>query len=256
MKSPTIKELKKSVYRKVEPDKFPVTVYRWIAIYLTKLALYTPITPNQISFLASLTAFIAAVVFVMGDFWYNLLAVFLLFLAAEIDYVDGSVARFRGKKTVMQSRFLDDYFHEIPAQFIFIGIGIALYSSTQNVLYIIMGFTATLFQIATVHTFQLRRAIVSLFTKEKFEQKRDDWHLERRKYIGLEKMFVKGKVLTLAQDLFVAPMKYIRIILLVVVLGNWLEFFLPVYAIFLPLRYLMFLFFSFYRIKNIEEAEK
>lgn len=98
----SIKELRKICQKKGGADYY----IRSYSIYLTKLFLYTKLTPNQITILWIFIGLIGTSLFFIGNYLYNVIAGLLIFLALSLDFVDGEVARYR-KKQSWYGEFLD-----------------------------------------------------------------------------------------------------------------------------------------------------
>ncbi len=89
----SIKELKKICYKNGKPEHF----IRYISIYLTKLLLYTRITPNQITVFWSILGIIGATLFIINSYITNIIATLLLILTFTLDKTDGQIARYKKK---------------------------------------------------------------------------------------------------------------------------------------------------------------
>ncbi|MFH0831774.1 MAG: CDP-alcohol phosphatidyltransferase family protein [archaeon] len=141
----SIRELKKKCM-----GTRPETKVKWqnhIAIYLTKLFLYTPLTANQICILWIAIEIAAIILLIKGTYFYYVLSMLLVQISAIIDTSDGQVARYKNNKTVL-GYYTDLLAHSffVPLTFICLGIGISRIS--QDYLYLFLGIgTSILFLI-------------------------------------------------------------------------------------------------------------
>lgn len=109
--TPAIQELKdlclkKGVYVGLD------TIISRIAIYPTKLLLYTPLRPMQVMFLWFLLQLIACSIIIQGGY-YAVMGGIILFQAAIIlDHADGQMARYYGKESVL-ALYVDQLYHNI-----------------------------------------------------------------------------------------------------------------------------------------------
>lgn len=113
---------------------------RKVSIYFTKLLLYTNITANQVTFLATVIAIFAGICFIMGHYWY-VLAAFLVVLSGVFDCVDGEIARYRGTSSIT-GEYADSirYYFQNPYYFACISFGI--YNLYRDVTVFVFGFLA------------------------------------------------------------------------------------------------------------------
>jgi len=98
----SIKELRKKCQKKGGSDYY----IRKYSIYITRLFLYTNLTPNQITMIWVIVGVIGASLFIFGNYTYSIIGALLMFLAFSLDFVDGEVARYK-KLTSGFGEFLD-----------------------------------------------------------------------------------------------------------------------------------------------------
>ena len=142
-KLPPIKELRKICQPK-EPDVTPLAItYRSISIYITRLFLYTPITPNQITLLGALIYIAGASLFISGSPLMIIIGGLVVRLAILLDYVDGSVARYRGIASP-GGDFLDKLSDCVPQILLFIFLSFGVYQNYPHLLVFAIGCVATM----------------------------------------------------------------------------------------------------------------
>lgn len=235
----SLKEIKKSGYRDYErPGKqFHAYIYRTLGIYLTYLFQFSPITPNMVSLLGSLFAFLGTIFFALNNSWYFLVGIALFYFAEVLDYVDGTLARTKKLTSKLMWRLFEDFYHEIPRQFVFFFIGLGGYFATNNLTFIFLGILALISQLLTMYLSQLRKAILGSYGIKLISEDPDN-------PVEQDNPFLQKKHFSLFR-LIVLPMRQIKLILLVfVVLSFWipnvLYYGLYFYAPFLTIRMLMF----------------
>lgn len=96
---PTPDQLTACQEKSIKEDSIVIHFYRKISIKITKYVANTPLTPNQISFLALFSALVAAYLFSVNNYAYFILGVFLVQLSIILDCVDGEVARLKHLKS-------------------------------------------------------------------------------------------------------------------------------------------------------------
>ena len=94
--------------------------------YLSKILVHTPVSPNQVSVVASLIGLAAAWLFAQGHHRAALWGAILFQLSAIVDCVDGDLARVMFKESRL-GRWLDIVGDQMVHISIFAGIGIGLY---------------------------------------------------------------------------------------------------------------------------------
>jgi phosphatidylglycerophosphate synthase len=115
---------------------------RIFSIYLTKLFLYTKISPNQITVI-SFFIFIASAFAYFGSYYFTLLGPFLYFMSIVVDGNDGEVARFRRQGSQMGAVYVEPVSHDIQYGLFYIIVSVALYYNGASALVLIAGGVAT-----------------------------------------------------------------------------------------------------------------
>lgn len=117
---------------------------RIFSIYITKILLYTKITPNQITILSVLVFFSGILMFFYNDYYLNLAGVFLVFFSIVLDGSDGETARFRKSGGAIGSRYVEPISHDIQFGFSYILLGLALYINGFSAYYLLLGGIASM----------------------------------------------------------------------------------------------------------------
>lgn len=134
----SIEELRK-ICQPEDTDQTPLGMtYRSISIYITKLFLYTPITPNQITLLGGAVYIGGAALFILGSPLMIIIGGLVVRAAILLDYVDGNVARYRGKSSP-EGAFLDKLSDSIPQIFLFIFLAFGIYQDFPHILVFAIG---------------------------------------------------------------------------------------------------------------------
>lgn len=95
--------------------------------YLSKLlAVYTNVSPNQVSVFAICVGVLAGLSFAVGGYWPALIGAVLLQISAVIDCVDGDIARIVFKESPL-GKWLDIVGDQIVHISVFVGIGVGLW---------------------------------------------------------------------------------------------------------------------------------
>jgi len=136
----SIKELRKICQRDVDLDIY--SFYRYFSIYLTKLFLYTPITPNQITLVRIIVGLLAGFFLILNNNFIILGGLFM-FVSDTLDYSDGEVARYRGLSSI-SGLYFDRMSSAITHPYYFICLSIGVFKSSNNFILIILGISSAL----------------------------------------------------------------------------------------------------------------
>ena len=228
----SISDIKKIAYRDFELKnlKFHYKAYRSIAVYVVYLLHFFGTTANMGSLYAIIITLISGFFVLTGSVIGFFLMVLFLYISEMLDYADGMMARLRKKEKDCLGIFLDDYFHQIPRQFLFVFLGIGAYLSLGSKWYLLAGILCTVFQLLVMHISELRKTIISNFTDNKFFNEQDDNPL------------VKSNLQKLIFYLAIFPMKQIKLLLL----GSaFISIFIPQFMYWLLIFYTPFLIVRF-----------
>lgn len=122
-------------------------ITRFISRQLTSLFLKTPFTPNQITFLSLFIGLGAALCFFSGGHEMGIAGSFLLLVSAWVDCTDGEVARLKFMTSEWGAR-LDIISDNIVHCAVFFAIGMGLYFSTGESIFVYLGVLAVLGNLA------------------------------------------------------------------------------------------------------------
>lgn len=230
--------------------KLHTFVYRHLSVYLTFILQFLPITPNIVSFLGSFVALIATVFFAFDNSWFFLLGIFLMYFAEVLDYVDGCLARTKNMSSTIMWRLFEDFYHEIPRQFVFFFIGFGAYIATSKLIYLYLGTLSLVSQLLVMYLSQLRKAILGNYgIKYLTEDPNNPAFMEDNPFIQ------KGQMLIFR--LLVLPMRQIKLILLaLVIVSFWvhdaLYYALFFYGPFLTIRLCIFFINTYLGMLQVE----
>lgn len=225
---------------------------KFMAKYIVKLLLHTPVTPNQVSMACVGIVIVAAVLFAQGTFQNLIIGALLLFFACILDDVDGNLARCRGITTKIQSSFLCTLYHHVPSV-IFLGMGIGVYRATENLIYLYLGFAASFTHILSAYLLLLRQNSIL--------KNLDYCRIDMKKTAGARK-FAKNRLQAIILKALASPVYYIKEITLFAVLANqffWsmaLEAYVVFYGVYLAARLIPFYIYAYYSLKKIEKRAK
>lgn len=107
-------------------------------------ARFIPLTPNQLSFVWGFLGVLAAFIMALGGYWNMVLGAIVYHIAILIDYVDGEIAKAR-KITTIGGTYLDRLFHYIHRGLLLFGLGIGIYNTNGNIIYLYLGAGSCLF---------------------------------------------------------------------------------------------------------------
>lgn len=136
-------------------------VSRFFSIYLTRILLPTPTTPNQVSFAMIVTGVIACLMFVIEDRALFLVAALLLQFWYILDCSDGEVARYRQyqkkaeivvdkRNSPMAGAYYDMMNHYIINFMVPVMLGYGLMLATNQLIYLNLGIAGSLGQVMTL----------------------------------------------------------------------------------------------------------
>ncbi len=229
----SIKELRKicqhTEKKRMQFADFRAPLCRSMSIYLTKLFLYTPLTPNQITYIWWAMGITSAFLFAVGDYWYALAAALLLNLSFLIDYVDGEVSRYR-KQSSLLGVYLDYMAHYTINPLVMLGIGIGAYMNNSlptmpNFIYLLAGAIASIFMLN-----------INLVKTKKYEVFIDKGEL--KKVEAQRKVFKEKAEEGLVKFVLgFFRMSFLNIIPIAAVF-NFLDYMVIFYAVFMPIMYL------------------
>ncbi len=113
-------------------------VTRQISRQFTRFFVMTPLTPNQITFIAMIIGLMSAACFWSGGYEGGVAGAMLLLVSAWVDCADGEVARLKFQESPLGG-ILDIWADNIVHSAVFFSIGMGLFFSTENGIYKILG---------------------------------------------------------------------------------------------------------------------
>lgn len=117
---------------------------RIFSIYFTKLFLYTPITPNQITALSVIIFFSGIFIFLFNDYYLNIIGSLVVFFSIIVDGCDGETARFRKQTSVVGGMYAEPASHDVQYGFMFPIIAVGLVSSGYSPIYYLIAAIASI----------------------------------------------------------------------------------------------------------------
>jgi phosphatidylglycerophosphate synthase len=116
---------------------------RSVSRFLTRLAIHTPVSPNQVTLLSFILGLISTWFFSQGAYGMSLVGAIILVLSTWIDGVDGELARLTFRESKMGAK-LDITLDCLVNFIVFFSIGVGLTRTTGDNLYAILGIVAVL----------------------------------------------------------------------------------------------------------------
>lgn len=136
----TLNNLKEKCFKK-NWDDLPmyarIVTFRF-SIRLVNLLYQTPVTPNQVTVISLIVAFLASVFFSKGDVFSFFLGAILLECYYVLDCVDGQLARLKGKCS-KEGAFSDYLLNYIVHPLVFFSIGMGCFLVYENYIFIYSG---------------------------------------------------------------------------------------------------------------------
>jgi len=114
------------------------TITRFFSRQLTRFFLKTPLSPNMITILSLFIGLISAKFFLQGTHANSIIGAGLLLLSAWIDCTDGEVARLKFSESKIGGK-LDILCDNLVHFAVFFAIGMGLYQSTGDNIFVLLG---------------------------------------------------------------------------------------------------------------------
>ncbi len=108
-----------------ERETFTGKKARFFSIFLTRLLLLTPITPNMITVISVLVFMTGVFLFLTQNYVAAIVGAVLVFCATVLDGCDGEIARFRGLKYAAGALYVEPVSHDVQYGVMFLPLGIA-----------------------------------------------------------------------------------------------------------------------------------
>ncbi len=247
----SIKDLRKIVQKK-KKEVYYLRYSRIFSIYITKLFLYTPITPNQATLLGILIT-ITGSLLLLADFPYPVLGGFFLILGLIFDCVDGEIARYR-KSSSLKGAFIDDLSFYLIETLPFATLTLYALYTYNNYIFVLLGLSSLFSLMMTRIMVERRHFLLSKSVLEDRQKIKAQIYKKSNKIINagtkktgnfllLMKWFY-GKV----YHIFILP--GIVSIIIITSIFRHQEHTLIIYGIIAPIFLLISLIYQFYTIEN------
>lgn len=239
--------------KELEMGNLKLRIHRTIAVYTTFLIQFLPLTPNMISMLAAISVFLAGPFFLTDNPLWFLVGLFMIHFGDQLDHVDGAIARLKNMNSKILWIFFEDFYHEIPMQFLFLFIGIGGVKYTGNIFFLYFGILALVSQLLVMYLSHFRRDIAN---RAGVNVMTEDPNVP----IEQDNPFIESNQ-KLAFKILVFPMKKINWILLIAVICSFfiqdaVYYLLYFYGPFLALRCLMFFVNTYLGLLKVENNMK
>lgn len=160
---PNITELR-VICQSVKFQHFIEGFYRKFSIYFTWLLLHTSISANQATLIQMALGLSGSVFISLPSRYAVYIGLFLWYFGYLFDFIDGEIARYRKKSTVL-GLFIDGYNHLVNQAFIFISVGVyATRLSGGDLVYILAAIPAAIFTTLPV-TAAMKGAVITTIGK-------------------------------------------------------------------------------------------
>ena len=121
-------------------DFWYIKFLRYCSIYFVKLAAYTSLTANGMTFISLLVVLAGGLLLAFQKPIYSFIGIFLIILFSILDCSDGDLARYR-KESSLIGRYFDLWVHGIESTAIFVGFTFGIYHAIPSLWVIAAGFT-------------------------------------------------------------------------------------------------------------------
>jgi len=147
-------------------ETFVARTIRFFSIYVTRLLIPTPITPNMITVISVLVYLAGISMFIFSGLREQLIGVGLVYGSIILDACDGEVARWRKNTGFVGSAFVEPFSHDVQYAFLLAPLAIGVYIATQDITILAVGFAGTLAKLLTRFLQVRMDGLMSLQTSE------------------------------------------------------------------------------------------
>jgi phosphatidylglycerophosphate synthase len=207
--------------------------YKYLAWIPTWILSFTPITGNQVTLISMFFLILGGTSYYLG---LPFLGFGLMLIYNILDYVDGSIARYRNKKS-LRGYFLDGMCHQLVIPIICMSIGLNYFLKGEEILFLYLAISGSIFNLLCEITRYRRR--VCLLEKTSLKGKEVG--------IKVPEGFIKKSISFLLNT----PIGYSIYIPIILLLFNHIEYTLWVYGITTPIRWIII----FYRDSIFNESQ-
>lgn len=120
------------------PLHYPANCLAWF--YVKALPF---VTPNQISILWGIMGIVACLVMTLGGYWNLVIGLSIYYFALLHDYIDGRISRVK-KMSTIGGTYLDRFSHYVHRSLLLVGLGIGVYNTNGQIIYLYLGVGAGL----------------------------------------------------------------------------------------------------------------
>ena len=149
---------------------------RSVSRFLTRLAIHTPVSPNQVTVFSFFLGLISTWFFFQGVYAMSLIGAVILVLSTWIDGVDGELARLTFRESKMGAK-LDITLDCLVNFIVFFSIGVGLTRASGDNLYAILGIVSVL---GSIISFVFMNALIS---ESKSPERPDSISMDKRRKI-------------------------------------------------------------------------
>lgn len=139
----SLKELRKICEKEPHKEIWIHVFFNKISLPFTRLLLYTPITPNQVTISSLIIGILGVFLISFPSHLISIIGYLFIFLHYFTDFCDGQIARYR-KKFSLKGKYWDYLGHIVVYPMIFLAAGIHLFNQSGDVLYLLTGTFSTL----------------------------------------------------------------------------------------------------------------
>tara|TARA_Y100000310_G_C20618158_1_gene781796 strand:- start:966 stop:1598 length:633 start_codon:yes stop_codon:yes gene_type:complete len=204
----------------------------------------------MVSFVGAMFNVLSFIPFALGEFYWGIFGVLMLYLAELSDYVDGPIARVKKQFSTLPAHFLTHFYHQGSLSLIFIGLALGIFKNTHQIIYLYLGFAASFFHLFTMYILEMRKSLLLEYEYEQFKDAHDG-----------SSVFVENKKQRFILKVFVFPMVHLRSIILIAFLAtlihpNPIKWIVLFYGLFMPFRAILFYGNSYFNLKKTENKNK
>ncbi len=120
-----------------------------VSIYITWLLLHTPITPNQVTIIELVLVIISSGFLFSGSLLYIFIGFLIIQFTNLLDCVDGEIARYR-KKSSLVGVHLEDIYHQLISYLMFFPLAFGVFLQTGWKSVLIFGFLCSIFSKSVI----------------------------------------------------------------------------------------------------------
>lgn len=124
---------------------------RIFSIYVTRILIRTPLTPNQITVLSTIVFFVGLSMFSLGSMLWNIVGSAVIFFSIILDGCDGEVARYKKNGSIAGTLYVEPVSHDVQYGLAFPLLGAFVFLQTGQPVYLVLGFVASVAKLLYRH---------------------------------------------------------------------------------------------------------